>query len=223
MKYASRTARRYARALFSLAEEAGEQERVTGEVAAVARVFEEVEELGQVLASRHVPEERKVAVLERLFRSPEASEEDAGELAAGPVHDLTFHFLQLLLHNRRVDLMGEIAVALGELLDKRQGIVRAVVTTAVPLLAAERDMITEKLKALTSAPEVVLESKVSRKLIGGVVIHVGEHVIDASVRTYLESMRERLRRVKVGDGGANGMLHLDLEALREQSRRTAGE
>lgn len=208
MNYASRKARRYAEALFSLAVDAACVEATVAEVARVADLFAALPDLPAVLAHRRIPVDRKLA----LLASATSGDESAG------LSELTSNFLRLLVENRRMELLPEIRHALQEKLDTRQGVVRATVTTAVPLLKAEREMIEAKLASLTGAQRVELEAKVSKPILGGVILHFGGQVVDASVRTYLQTMRETLRRVRVSEFDHEGFLPLDTDQIRAAAR-----
>ncbi|MCC7493655.1 MAG: ATP synthase F1 subunit delta [Fimbriimonadaceae bacterium] len=209
MNYASRKARRYAEALFSLAVDAECVDATVAEVARVADLFAALPDLSAVLAHRRIPVDRKLALL---------ASATAGEDGAAGLSELTSHFLRLLVENRRVELLPEIRHALQDKLDQRQGVVRATVTTAVPLLKAEREMIEAKLGSLTGAQRVELEAKVSKPILGGVILHFGGQVVDASVRTYLQTMRETLRRVRVSEFDHEGFLPLDTDKIRAAAR-----
>lgn len=219
MRYASRKARRYAEALFALADEQNRLEESVGEIRRVAVVLEELPDLAAVLAHRAIPLERKLELARQAFAP---AEEPAEGQPAPALSELMANFLRLVIDHGRVALLPEIRVALEDMLDERQGVVRATVTTAVPIVKGEREMIEAKLVALTGAARVALETKVSRSILGGVIIHVGDHVIDASVRTYLASLRETLRRVRVSEFDSEGFLDLNLQRLREQAQHDLG-
>ncbi len=212
MTYASRKARRYAEAVFSLAVEQGVEGALVDGLERLAETMAAAPELAQVLAHRDIPRDRKID-LARHASSPDGE----GELPA--VYE---PFLRLVISNGRVALLPEIAVALREMKDAREGVVRATITTAVPLLKAEREMITAKLASLTGAKSIALETKVTKDVVGGVVIHVGDHVIDASVRTYLDTVRDTLRRVRVANFAEQGFMQLDLEKIRAEARQGKG-
>lgn len=214
MTYASRKARRYAEAVFSLASEHGVEAALIAGLEQLAATMVAAPELAQVLAHREIPLDRK---LELARQASAADEESPAELPA-----LYEPFLRLVIGNGRVALLPEIAAALREMLDDRDGVVRATVTTAVPLLKAERELITAKLAALTGAKSVALETKVTKEVVGGVVIHVGDHVIDASVRTYLDTVRDTLRRVRVANFAEQGFMQLDLDRIRAEARTGKG-
>lgn len=208
MRYASRPARRYARAVYNLAREADRLEPVLAELRAFGTRLDELPELAEFLAHRRVPAGRKLGVLADLDSAAEA------EARLLPADELARHFVELVIRNARVHLFGEILDALATLEDERQGVVHARVTTAVPLLRAEREQISAKIAQLAGARQVDLDCQVSRKVLGGVVIHYGGQVIDASVRTYLDSMRETLRRVRVSEFAGGEFLSLDEVKLR---------
>ena len=216
MTYASRKARRYAEAVYSLATEQGVETALVEALERLAETMAAAPELQQVLIHRQIPRDRKV----ELARQAAATEGEDGETGELPV--LFDPFVRLVLGNGRVRLLAEIAVALREKLDEQQGVVRATVTTAVPLLKAEREMIAAKLASLTGAKSVALETKVTKEVVGGVIIHVEDHVIDASVSTYLDTVRDTLRRVRVADFAEQGFLQLDIDKIRAEARQGKG-
>jgi F-type H+-transporting ATPase subunit delta len=209
MTFVGRKARRYARALYSLAREQQSQETLVAELTQVNERFAKVPELGQVLAHRRIPADRKLALLE-LALAPAEAEGDEGE-APAPGLDLTRYFLKLLVRNGRIALLAEVVQALRDMLDIELGVMRAVVTTAVPLLKGEREMVIAKLQSHTGANRVEIDCVVNKKVVAGVLIHVGDHVIDATVRTYLDTMRERLKQIKVGEFADAGFLSVSAD------------
>lgn len=215
MSFISRRARRYADAIFALASERDQAEALVAEVERIATVLEATPELKAVLAHRLIPPARKLELVGQAFSAEPADGEDPGDLA--PLSELGFNFLRLLIDHGRVELLDEIRAALGQLLDQRQGVVRATVTTAVPLLKSEREALAEKLRQITGAREVVVEAVVRKAIVGGLIVHLGDHVIDASIRSYLDSIRETLKRVRVSEFDREGFLDLNLRQLREQA------
>ena len=206
MTFVGRKARRYARALYSLAREQQSQEALVAELTTVSEAFAKVPELAQVLAHRRIPADRKLALLERAL-APTPVDGEEPEADASPASlPLTHHFLRLLVRNGRIGLLGEVVQGLRDMLDAEQGVMRAVVTTAVPLLKGEREMVIAKLQSHTGANRVEIDCVVNKKVVAGVLIHVGDHVIDATVRTYLDTMRDRLKQVKVGEFAEAGFL-----------------
>lgn len=218
MTYASRKARRYADALYDLASERGDLDQVTAELGSLAELLAEQDDLQAVLAHRQIPLERKLELVSQVLAPEQPPEAEAPV----EISELTRNFVRLLIENQRTELVAEIVAALRQRIDQRDGVVRATVTTAVSLLKAERDMIESRLKSLTGAQRIELDSRVTKKILGGVIIHIGDHVIDASVRTYLDTMRDRLRRVRVSELANDDFLQLDLDRIRSEAAGSAG-
>jgi F-type H+-transporting ATPase subunit delta len=98
--------------------------------------------------------------------------------------------LLLLLESGRISRLPDIARALRDLLDARAGIRQASVTTAVPLDEAAQKAIGGRLER--SAGSLRLTFNVEPELLGGVVVRIGDRQVDASLRTRLALLRERL-------------------------------
>ena len=93
----------------------------------------------------------------------------------------------------RLDRLPEVLRAFRDLADAHLGRLRARVSSAVPLDAAEADALAVRLSQLTRA-KVLLERTVNPGLIGGAVAQVGSLVYDGSIRTQLEELRNSLKR-----------------------------
>jgi F-type H+-transporting ATPase subunit delta len=102
-------------------------------------------------------------------------------------------FLQQLVHNRRQMLIPEVAAEYFSLLDEAEGRVHAQVTVARPTDDAQRDTIARELSRVLGK-QVVPHMTVNPAILGGVVVKVGDRVMDGSVRRRLASLRDRLVR-----------------------------
>jgi F-type H+-transporting ATPase subunit delta len=113
--------------------------------------------------------------------------------AALPGHasELLRGLLAVLAKNGRLDLVPGVAAAYHQLLDDRAGRVRVKVTVAAELSDAQRRAITGHLAALLKQ-QPVLNVRVDPELIGGMIVQVGDRVIDTSVRTRLQTIRTLL-------------------------------
>jgi F-type H+-transporting ATPase subunit delta len=100
--------------------------------------------------------------------------------------------LLLLLEQRdRIALLPDIARAYGDLVDRRAGIVKAKITTAVPLDKTERRAFVERLEK-SSGHTLKATFAVDEALIGGAQIQLGDHLVDSSVRAQLNALRTQL-------------------------------
>jgi len=99
--------------------------------------------------------------------------------------------LDLLLERDRLALLPGIAAAFGELADRRDGVVRAKITTPVELDKGHRDEVVRRLEQTTSK-RIRPTFAVDPALLGGVTIQLGDRLIDASVRAQLDALRTQL-------------------------------
>lgn len=175
---ASARARRYAKAIFELAQEGdgSETEAWPARLAAVKAVLTDGMAL-QVFSSPAVPSARRVELVSEL-RTPEMGE---GGL----------NLARLLVAAGRPELIDGIIEEYGALADAAAGRVRATATTAVELDAGERERIARGLSERLGK-EVRLEVRVDPAIVGGMVLQVGDRLIDASVATRLQQLRRRL-------------------------------
>lgn len=168
----------YARALLDVAAAEADPAAVGEQIAGVAGLMASHPGLRDALTSPSVPPSRKRAAVEAL----------AAPLGlAAPVAKL----LALLAARDRLALVPEIARSYRQRLEERQQVVRAAVTAAVPLGAAQQAALAERLSQVTGR-HVVLDAAVDPSLMGGLVARIGSTVYDGSVRTQLERLRQRL-------------------------------
>jgi F-type H+-transporting ATPase subunit delta len=172
-------ARRYAKALFSLALESGRVEAWSEALASLGQVLREATELAETLGDPvHTREERR-EVVEKLVGALKLEREPA-------------NLLFLLADRNRLDRAVDVLRAFGELADAHLGRVRAHLTSAVPLDPGALEALAGKLSDLTRAT-VLVEGAVEPALLGGVVAQVGSLVYDGSVQTQLEDLRRSLK------------------------------
>jgi F-type H+-transporting ATPase subunit delta len=171
-------ARRYAQALLELGVEQGDLERIVDEMTTFARSWEVSADLRNAIQNPLVAHAAKKAVM--------------GELADRIGASLTVrHALMLLVDRRRATTLPHIAQMLRELADARKGVLRAEVTSAVPLGEAYYARLESQLQRLTGK-RVVIDRRTDASLIAGVVTRIGDRIIDGSLRTRLQSVRDAI-------------------------------
>ncbi len=171
-------ARRYAQALIELGVEQNALDAIVGELEAIAEAWASSSELRNALENPLVPHPAKKAVMSDL----------AAKLGASQT---TRSVLLLLVDRRRTKMLPYLTRSLRELVDARKGLVRAEVTTAVPLGEAYYARLQAQLEKMTGK-RIVVDRKVDPALIGGVVTRIGDRILDGSVRTRLQSLRDAL-------------------------------
>ena len=173
-------ANRYARALLDVARHEGDPQAADGQLAAIVEVLTGHAVLWKVLTNPAIGTPDKRAIVEALLPRVEA---------APAVRKLVL----LLTERDRMGLLPEIADAYRARLLDFQGVVRADVTTAVPLPADRAARLEQGLAALTGR-RVVMTAATDAALMGGVVTRIGSTVYDGSVKRQLEKMKERLEQ-----------------------------
>jgi F-type H+-transporting ATPase subunit delta len=170
-------ARRYVRALFDASLNAKAVDQVESDLKAVDQIMRAVPRLARVLHAPTIAGSRKSALLDTAF--------------SGRVGALTLRFLKLLVDRRREDALGELYNEFRALADEHRGIVQVEVTSAVPLTDAEREALAASLSQRTGK-KVQLTVAVDESLLGGLMLRMGDTIVDGSVRTRLARLRERL-------------------------------
>lgn len=101
------------------------------------------------------------------------------------------NFLYTLLKNGHLSMLADVATGLTRLATKGPSVEVGVVTTAVPLSEAEKEQFQTKLSA-SYGDTLSLDFEVDESILGGVIVQVGDKIIDGSVAAKLESIREKL-------------------------------
>ena len=135
------------------------------------------------------------ATLRHFLESPRVSADQKSEILAKALQDRTprlfVRYLQALVRNRRQMLIPQIAAAYGDLVDEVEGRVHAQVTVAKEPTGDDRQLIAGQLSRALGK-EVVPHISVNPAILGGVIVRVGDRVMDGSVRRRLMTLRNRL-------------------------------
>ncbi|MBO4318026.1 MAG: F0F1 ATP synthase subunit delta [Mailhella sp.] len=174
--------RRYARALFNLGQEAGKEEleRYGECLSALGESMENSGKLSAVFSTPVVTLEEKKNVIDAMLR----------QVGAG---DTERRFCELLAGKDRLALIPAIASDYKALLDEAEGISRGAVTTAVALDENRKASIKQQLETQTGR-KLELVFAVDEAILGGLVLRIGDTVLDASLRTQLDNLKESIKR-----------------------------
>ena len=134
--------------------------------------------------------------MRQLFENPTIAADRRKEVFKGIADSLAYeihvrNFLNLLIERNRLDLLSDIVDAYQKFLDEKLGIVRAHVTSAIPLDSTQERDIATRLQQVTGK-QVRVELAVDPALIGGVVARVGSTIYDGSIRQQLQVFKQRL-------------------------------
>ncbi|GEK28860.1 ATP synthase F1 subunit delta [Furfurilactobacillus siliginis] len=175
----SQVARRYGRAMFDVAHDKQQQESVYEELIQVQGVFESVPELGTVLTGAGLKNPEKEALLKPLLD------------AASP---LVHNFLQMLFDYGRLNDTVAIIDEFKRLYDEQTQTVYADVTTAVDLNDDQKQRLSAQIAKRVGAKTVQINAIVNPDIIGGVIVNSNNTVLDGSLRTRLNHIRQVLAR-----------------------------
>lgn len=105
-------------------------------------------------------------------------------------------FADLLLRKKRMNIAPEIAREFGEIVDRAQGLQRAELVSAVPLMPAEKSRLVTELQRVTGH-KIELTERLEPGLLGGAYVRIGDRVIDRSVKSLLEVIAQKLYETSV--------------------------
>ncbi len=175
-------ARRYANALFSLGKKSG---------------IKNLEEYGQNLTDLEACVVNSPA-LDKVFKSPVVTAQEKKSVLSkvltqmGADTTLT-NFCLLLADKNRLSNLKDISIIFGKLLDQEKGILRGSLVTAISIDTKKKNAIKKQLEE-KAGKSIDLNFEVDESILGGVVLHVGDRVLDASLRAQLAVLRKTIKR-----------------------------
>ncbi|AOY80129.1 ATP synthase F1 subunit delta [Moorena producens JHB] len=162
----------YAEAFLDLAKSDNELKgKLSEDVDTLLNLLKESPQLQEFLGSPVVKAEDKIGVLQQI--------------AGDQLHPYTMNFLRILVDRGRIVFLEGICLKYQELLRELDQTVLAEVSSAIELSEAQQESVREKVKSLTGANQVELETKIDPDVIGGVIIKVGSQIFDASLKGQL--------------------------------------
>lgn len=178
----------YAESLFQAARDAGTLAETGADLAAFTE------------AMRRSPDLKAILLNPRI--DSRAKKKAVAEIAAG-ADRLFLNALNLLTDKRVVAIIFDLERRYQELLKRQQGIVGIEVTSAMTLDEASRQRIRRQLEAATGR-KVELRETVDTGIIGGLIVRVGDTIIDSSLQGRLQALRRRMRQAGVSGAVENG-------------------
>ncbi len=174
-------AKRYAAALLRVTDAEGSTEETEALLVALKEAYESQANFRSVLAQPRVPRKMKKQVLRRPFEQ---------------IAKRSFlEFLDLLVDKNRLQIIPEIADMYDRLADASRGVVRVKVKSWRPLSEGQRASLAGRMERITGR-KVDVEVETDPSLQGGMLVHVGDTVIDGSVAHRLKVLSERFRELE---------------------------
>ena len=175
----SEVSRRYARALYDLAKQAKNQDKIFSELRTLKQVFDGDQAIHEFVSSPLIAPTQKIAALTAALSNKVSQE-------------LT-NTLILLAENNRLEIFNELVSAFEAISDEDHGVTRGTVRSATALSPEARKKIEDTVTQVTKK-KVILNFTEDPKLLGGMVAQVGGWTFDDSLETHLTRMSEDLNR-----------------------------
>ncbi len=171
----TRVANRYAKALFDLAIEMKMLEEIRDDMDLLLTVCRENRDFVLMLKSPVIKEVKKQAIIRGIFENK--------------INDLTFKFLKVITHNRREEVIMEIAQQFIKIYKEFKNILPTTLTSAVKLDAETRDRIVTLLGERTNT-EIELTEQVREEIIGGFILEFEDRQYDASILRKIKNLQK---------------------------------
>ncbi|MCG2610336.1 ATP synthase F1 subunit delta [Flavobacterium sp. SM15] len=172
----SRAAIRYAKAILDIANSNGKATNVNDDMKSIVTSVAESAELREFLTNPTVKGEVKSSALSEIFAS--AQHETKG-------------LFQLLLENKRFEILPAVASQYNLLFDEMSGVEVAKVTTAFPITQELEAKVMAKIKEFSNKT-ITIENIVDESIIGGFVLRIGDKQYNASIASQLQTLRREL-------------------------------
>lgn len=175
-------AKAYAEALMEAAVELGQLDEVRRDLGLIADMLAENPDFNELFESPSLGEKQKKSAMEEVF--------------AKNVSKDVMNFIKVLIDKGRESELYEIRKLFDTMVDESEGLVKGQARTSIKMTAQQIQVLEEKLSKLAGM-KVSLVNVVDDTIIGGVVLEIGDKMIDGSVRKQLAQIKEGLRHVVV--------------------------
>ena len=173
----TRAAVRYAKAILEIADSKGVASEVSADLALIASTIKTNSELSSFIQNPLIVTETKKEVLLEVFAS---------------VNSVTKSLFQLLLENKRFEILLDITTEYNKLFDIMNGIEVAEVTTAIPMDAALEAKVSAKVATFSASKKITIENIVDPAIIGGFILKIGDKQYNASIANRLQVLKREL-------------------------------
>ena len=177
----SALSRRYARALFELANEQKQLDEVASDLTSIKAMIDGSVDLQRLIQSPIIPREKQFIAIDAI-------------LETSGIGKMTRNFLGVVTQNRRLSTLLGIVKGYQTLLARLRGEVSAEIITAKPLTHSQLNAIQDSIKE-TLVNKLTINASVDESLLGGLVVKVGSRMIDTSLRTKLSQLELAMKGV----------------------------
>jgi F-type H+-transporting ATPase subunit delta len=179
---ANQLAIKYAQAIYELAAEQNVLEQVEMELKLVESTIETYSDLATLIYHPRVLAQAKKETLNKILGQD--------------VSEVVLKFLMVLVDKRREMILPDIIREYVKQANEARNIIEAQVTTAIPLDSAQQTALMNKL-SLVTGKVVVLKAQIDKAIIGGVIVQIGDKLIDGSIARQLQLLKNTLLNTEV--------------------------
>lgn len=173
----------YAGALFELAVEENKIDERLKEAEAILKLFEEDKDFIKFMNHPQIDKSEKIKLIESAFAG-NASEDITG-------------FIKVIVEKDRFGSVTDIFKEFIHQIQEYKGVGQAFVSTPLPLDEIQKSELKDKLLATTGYKEIDLICTIDESLIGGMVIRIGDRVVDSSIKRQLYNLKSQLKNVQI--------------------------
>lgn len=173
---------RYATALFEIAKEQGAMTKFKEEAIAICDILKDTPEYINLLSHPSVVEANKLEFIQEAF---------SGKVA----HEFV-GLMELIIKKSRTEYLIDILIKFIEMAKQEEGLIRGMVTSAMPLTNQQIAQIKANLEQGTGKT-IELDVVVDASLIGGLIIRVGDKVVDGSIKGQMNTLKSELNSLRL--------------------------
>lgn len=176
----------YGEALFEAAMESGEDRagEILEEINAVRKILADNPRFDELMKHPGIPKQEKLQVVDTVFR--------------GHVSEELVNFLEIIVSKERYRDLSAVFDYFTDKVKEQKKIGIARVTTALELSDSQKSAVESKLLETSGYKEMEMYFDTDASLIGGMVIRIGDRVVDSSIRTKLDSLTKQLLQIQLG-------------------------
>lgn len=173
----------YGDALFELAVEKDQTDSLMEEIQMVSAVLKENGDFEKILMHPEIPKEKKLQVVDDVFK--------------GRISDALTGFLRIVVTKGRYKELQDIFAYFIARVKEYKKIGVAEVISAIPLGQEQKQNIEQKLLDTTQYDTMEIEYKVDESKIGGMIIRIGDRVVDSTIRSKLDKITSSLMKISL--------------------------
>ncbi|MCF8008206.1 MAG: ATP synthase F1 subunit delta [Halanaerobiales bacterium] len=179
-------ARQYSKALYEIGIEDDNLYELFKELKEFWQVLVDNQELKNVFFHQRILSEEKKKVFKKIFE--------------GKISKELYKFIMLLIDKRRIYFIELIIKEFKKLVNKHENVITVQITTAIEITEEIREKLKSKLKEHIDK-KFEIEERCDPNIVGGMIVKVGDYLIDGSIKSKLESLEDKIKKIPLQEIG----------------------